>query len=69
MDPLAVVAALLHAFFDVAMCFPGLYHKGDFIGQSPSSVTVVYLHNRDLIGRGIRRCLKILTFLNFSMSL
>ena len=30
--------------FDVSMCFPGLYHKGHFIGQCIR----VYLHNARL---------------------
>ena len=30
------------AFFDIPMWFPGLYHKGDLIGQGPQ---VIYLHN------------------------
>ena len=56
--------------FDISMYFPGLYQKGNFIGQSPSCVTVVYLSifaQRDLIGRQVRLCLKCWTFRNFSM--
>ena len=73
---LAVVSALhrvhgcgSHAglLFDISQCFPDLYQKGDFLEQSPSSITVVCLHNRNLIGQRRIRCCPIRwTFLNFS---